>query len=139
MARKAVKAASARKAPQNRLKAVLHSAKATTMTQIPDVEELMAQLTEARETIRDLSGRIGKTARDAHDSASAAFAAASDKVSQATTDASEKATAAAQSAVEGADAIATEIETFTRRNPIVALTAAVGLGLVIGMAARSRK
>lgn len=124
---------------QGKIRRAVHDVKESAAAQMPDIEHLLQQLEDARATIRDLSARVAQTARDAGDSATAAFASASESIGQTASDVSQKASATAQSAAHSAEAVGSEIEKFTRRNPIVALAAAVTFGLVLGMSTRGRK
>jgi ElaB/YqjD/DUF883 family membrane-anchored ribosome-binding protein len=124
---------------QGKIRRAVHDVKDSAAAHMPDTEHLLQQLEDAKATIRDLSARVTQTARDAGDSASHAFTSASDSIGQVASDVSHKASATAQTAVHNAEAVGSEIESFTRRNPIVALAAALTFGLVLGMSTRGRK
>ncbi len=110
---------------------------------LPDTQHLMAQLEEqlqeARAKIRDLTQRVNDAANTARSNASAAISSAGDVISSTAATVADRATSAAQTAAHHADAVGSDVEHFSRRNPIGALSAAVALGVLIGLATRRKR
>lgn len=103
------------------------------------VEQLQQQLEDARTKIRELTSRVNDAAHAARSNASAALSSASETLSSTAATVADKATAVAHTAAHRADMASSDVERFSRRNPIGALSAAVALGVLIGLATRRKR
>lgn len=98
----------------------------------------MAQ-TQTKKTVKSDVAEAGAYAKEAAGALNSAARTTAEQIAEAGAQARDKVTADVQSAVKSLDGLADDGRRFVQKNPALSVAAALGVGVLVGLAVKSRR